>query len=80
MNLNISTETICKLGEEKGIVKICEFKVVCRDSYEDARRDYDISIKGLDCFGKEKTLFYTLTEWEELDTKTEEHGDNQTQE
>lgn len=71
--LEISKETICQLGREKGIIEICDFKIVCQDSNEDARRDYVITIDGFDCNHKRKKVFFDLTEWEEI-----VDGDNQT--
>lgn len=57
---------VCELAEKAGIVEICESNVVCKDSDEDARRDYTVTIVGFDCNGKKKRIYFSLTAWEEI--------------
>ena len=70
---NYTEEDIVALARQKGLKEVCEFNVTCKDSQEKARRDYTITIKGIDACMKRKTLFFELTEWEEID-----NGDNKT--
>lgn len=65
--INFTEEDIVALAKQKGLREVCEFNVTCKDSQETARRDYIITIKGTDDCLKKKTLFFELTEWEEID-------------
>jgi len=71
--IDISRETIVQLARSKGIRDICEYALTCRDKDNKSRRDYTLTIEGIDCALKKKKLFFELTEWEEL-----VDGDNQT--
>lgn len=64
---NFTEEDIVVLARQKGLKEVCEFNITCKDSQEKARRDYNISIKGIDSGNKKRTLFFELTEWEEID-------------
>lgn len=75
--LNISAEDICALGKDSGLVEICGYDIHCEDSYESARRDYQLTIFGKDSHLNKKKLFFSITAWEEL---VQEDGDNKTQE
>jgi hypothetical protein len=66
---NYTEEDIIILARQKGLKEVCEFNVTCKDSQEKARRDYTITIKGIDSCMKKKTLFFELTEWEEIDNE-----------
>ena len=63
---NFTEENIISLARQKGLKEVCEFNVTCKDSQDKARRDYNITIKGIDSCMKKKTLFFELTEWEEI--------------
>ena len=71
--INFTEEDIVTLARQKGLKEVCEFNVTCKDSQGLARRDYNISIKGIDSGNKKRILFFELTEWEEID-----NGDNKT--
>ena len=64
---NFTEEDIVALARQKGLKEVCEFSITCKDSQNKARRDYTITIKGIDSCMKKKTLFFELTEWEEID-------------
>jgi hypothetical protein len=64
---NFTEEDIVALAKQKGLKEVCEFNITCKDSQELARRDYNISIKGIDSSNKKRTIFFKLTEWEEID-------------
>ena len=66
---NFTEEDIIILARQKGLREVCEFNVTCKDSQEPARRDYTITIKGIDSCMKKRTLFFELTEWEEIDNE-----------
>jgi hypothetical protein len=66
---NFTEEDIIALARQKGLKEVCEFNITCKDSQEKARRDYNISIKGIDLSNKKRTLFFELTEWEEIDNE-----------
>lgn len=63
---NFTEEDIIALARQKGLKEVYEFNVTCKDSQDKARRDYNITIKGIDSCMKKKTLFFELTEWEEI--------------
>ena len=64
---NFTEEDIVALARQKGLGEVCEFNVTCKDSQELARRDYTITIRGIDSCMKKRTLFFELIEWEEID-------------
>ena len=64
---NFTEEDIITLARQKGLKEVCTFSVTCKDSQELAKNIYNISINGVDSSMKKKTLFFELTEWEELD-------------
>ena len=71
--LNLSAEDICTIGRDKGLKEICSYEIVCKDVQQESRRDYNITIVGIDSSLKRKKLMFTITEWEEI---VEEDGDN----
>ena len=66
---NFTEEDIITLARQKGLKEVCGFNVTCKDSQEKARRDYNITIKGIDSCMKKRTLFFELIEWEEIDNE-----------
>jgi len=70
---NFTEEDIVALARQKGLKEVCEFNITCKDSQELARRDYTITINGIDSSNRKRNLFFQLTEWEEID-----NGDNKT--
>ena len=70
---NFTEEDIVALARQKGLKEVCEFNITCKDSQELARRNYNISVKGIDSSNKKRTIFFELTEWEEID-----NGDDKT--
>ena len=45
---NFTEEDIVALARQKGLKEVCEFNITCKDSQELARRDYTITINGID--------------------------------
>ena len=69
--IDIDKLTVEELCKQENIQQICDCKVVCDDSSEYPRRDYTVTIDGIDSKGKGKRYFLRLTEWEELSPELE---------
>lgn len=55
-----------EVKKRAGIKTVCEYTVACKDSSENARKDWTITIDGCTESGQKKRVFYNLTTWEEI--------------
>lgn len=67
--IDIDKLTVEELCKQEDIQKVCDCEVVCDDSSEYPRRDYTVTIDGIDSKGRRKKYFFRLTEWEELENE-----------